>query len=316
MVPVLAFGALRQAPAPQLEQHVAFLNSLPQFVMNGIAIGSIYALIALGFVTIYNVTGIINLAQGEFLMLGAMISVSLGQWLPLPLAGLVAVLATSAVGAGVYGLTLRPARQSSPTTLIIITIGVSVVLRGAALLIWRADPYRLPPFSEGRPLDLGLFVVTRQTLWIIGITLVAVLLLYLFFNRTMTGRGLRACALNPNAARLMGVPLQRMSTLAFALSAALAAIGGIAIAPVQYAQYDMGLILGLKGFVAAIMGGLTNPAGAIVGGLLLGGLEAITAGAVGAAYKDAIAFVILIAVLLVRRLMGARGSADLSRGGL
>jgi branched-chain amino acid transport system permease protein len=280
---------------------VAFLSILPQWLVNGVALGSIYALIALGFVTIANVTNVINLAQGEFLMLGALLAVTLGHMLPLPLAGLLAVLLTAALGAAVYRLALWPARRASSVTLIVITIGVSVVLRGGALLLWGVDPYPLPPFSAGPPIALASIVMTRQALWIIGITLLAVLLLWLFFNRTMIGRGLRACALNPIAARLMGVPLARMSMLAFALGAGLAALGGIVITPVQYASYDMGLLLGLKGFVAAIMGGLTNPLGAILGGLLLGALEAV-GGGINSAYKDVVAFVILIAVLLFRRM--------------
>jgi branched-chain amino acid transport system permease protein len=293
---------------------MAILNLLPQWLVNGAVLGSIYALIALGFVTISNVTGVVNLAQGEFLMLGALLAVTLGQSLPLPLAGLLAMLSTAAVGAAVYGLAIWPSRRASPVTLIIITIGVSAVLRGGALLLWGVDPYPLPPFSAGPPLGLGSVVLTRQAVWIIGITLLAVLLMWLFFNRTMRGRGLRACALNPTAARLMGVPLARMSALAFALGAGLAALGGIAITPVQYASYDMGLMLGLKGFVAAIMGGLTNPAGAIVGGLLLGALEAV-GGGISSAYKDAVAFVILIAVLLFRRVRQPHGAAY-SRGGI
>jgi branched-chain amino acid transport system permease protein len=287
---------------------VTFLSLLPQWLVNGIALGSIYALIALGFVTISNVTGVINLAQGEFLMLGALLAVTLGHALPRPAAGLLAVLLTALAGATVYALALWPARRAAPVTLIIITIGVSAVLRGGAPLLWGVDPYPLPPFSDGPPIGLGGVVVTRQALWIIGITLLAVLLLWWFFNHTMLGRGLRACALNPTAARLMGVPLARMSALAFALGAGLAALGGIAITPVQYASYDMGLLLGLKGFVAAIMGGLTHPAGAIIGGLLLGALEAV-GGGINSAYKDALAFIILIAVLLFHRMRQPHGAA-------
>lgn len=290
------------------------ITLLPQWLVTGITLGSIYALIALGFVTIYNVTGVINLAQGEFVMIGALAIATLSRAAPLPLAAALAILLTAIVGAAIYQVTLRPARGASIVTLIIITIGVSIVLRGIALLIWGVDPYPLRAFSLGPPISLGVAVITRQALWVIATTGLAVLLLYLFFTKTMLGRGMRACALNARAARLMGVPLARMSMLAFALSAGVAAIGGIVLTPIQYASYDMGLILGLKGFVAAIMGGLSSLPGAIIGGLLLGMLESI-GGGINSAYKEAVAFVILIAVLIARRLVRAPG-ADLSRGGL
>ena len=285
---------------------MAIPDLLAQWLVNGVALGSVYALVALGFVTIYNVSGILNLAQGEFLMLGALLTLSLSRAVPLPLAGLLAVLLTAASGAGVYILTLLPARHASATTLIIISIGVSAVLRGTALLVWGVDAYALPPFSAEPPLRLGSLVLTRQAVWVVGITLLAVLLLALLFNHTMVGRGLRACALNPVAARLMGVQPERMALLTFALGAALAGLGGIVITPLQYAGYDMGTMLGLKGFVAAVIGGLTSPLGAIGGGLLLGVLEAV-GGGINSAYKDAVAFVILLAVLLLRRGTGARG---------
>lgn len=300
------------------------LTLMAQWLVNGVALGSVYALVALGFVTIYNVSGVLNLAQGEFLMLGALLTVSLSRGLPLPLAGLLAVLLTASIGAAVYALAMWPAQRASrrpgraeqpassnaenasATTLIMISIGVSAVLRGTALLFWGVDAYPLPPFSAASPLRLGSLVITRQAVWVVAITMLAVLLLALLFNRTMIGRALRACALNPVAARLMGVQPERMALLAFGLGAALAALGGITITPLQYAAYDMGTMLGLKGFVAAIIGGLSNPLGAIGGGLLLGVLEAV-GGGISSAYKDAVAFVILVAVLLLRRLAGARG---------
>ena len=156
---------------------MAIPDLLAQWLVNGVALGSVYALVALGFVTIYNVSGILNLAQGEFLMLGALLTVSLSRAVPLPLAGLLAVLLTAASGAGVYILTLLPARHASATTLIIISIGVSAVLRGTALLVWGVDAYALPPFSAEPPLRLGSLVLTRQAVWVVGITLLAVLLL-------------------------------------------------------------------------------------------------------------------------------------------
>ncbi len=291
------------------------LAQAPQWIASGLTLGAVYALIALGFVMIYAVTDVINLAQGEFVMLGALVTVSLvrAKWPLLP-AAVLAVVLTMAIGAAVQLLALRPARGASIMTLIIITIGVSIVLRGGALLLWGTDNYRLEPFTRGRPFELGLATIKRQSLWVVGTLVVCSLGLYLFFNRTMLGRGLRACAINPTAARLMGVRPGRMAVLSFALSAGLGAVAGIVIAPEYFASYDMGFGLGLKGFVAAIVGGLTNPVGAVLGGLLIGVLEAVGGGIRGA-YKEAVAFVVLLVVLLIRRFAaGVQGEA--SGGGM
>jgi branched-chain amino acid transport system permease protein len=288
---------------------VTFFSLVPQWLANGLALGSIYGLVALGFVTIYSVTGVINLAQGEFLTLGALLTVALVRALPLPLAAPLALLLTAAIGAAVAPLAARPGHDAEGAAPVVITIGISAALRGAALLVWGSDPYPLSPFSPGPPLTLGGTVMTRQAVWIVGLTLLAMLALALFFTRTMTGRALRACALNPTAARLVGIPLGQMSAVAFALGAGLAALAGVVIAPVQYASYDMGLMLGLKGFVAAISGGISSPIGAVAGGLLLGTLEAVSGG-VNSALKDVVAFVVLIVVLVLRR------ASQLRRGGL
>ncbi len=282
---------------------------LPQWLVTGVTLGSIYALIALGFVTIYNVTGVINFAQGEFAMLGALLAVTLSKALPAVVAFVGAVLITAALGALMQRAALYPARGAPALTLIIITIGLSIAIRGAALIAWGSSPYALPTFTPGPPLDLGPAVLTRQSLWVLATTAALLTALWLFFERTMLGRALRACAVNPMAARLMGIAPPRMALLAFTLSAAVGAAGGVVIAPIISASYDMGLGLGLKGFVAAIMGGLTSPVGAVGGGLLLGALESVTAGALTSAYKDAVAFVVLLAVLLARRFgyLGGRG---------
>lgn len=275
------------------------LDQIGQLLVTGVTLGSIYALVALGFVAVYNVTGIINFAQGEFVMLGAMGAVTLVRaGLPLPAAGVLAVLLVSLAGAALHTLAIRPARRASTISLITITIGGAIAIRGAALLGWGTDPYPLPAFTPGPPLPLGNVMLTRQSLWVLAVTLIVLVLLYLFFHQTMLGRALRASSTNPLAARLMGISPARMGLLSFTLSAALGAIGGVVIAPITYADYGMGLMLGLKGFVGAVMGGLTNFPGAVIGGLVLGVLESLGAG-VYSAYKDAVAFVILLAVLLL-----------------
>ncbi|HET7377362.1 MAG TPA: branched-chain amino acid ABC transporter permease, partial [Anaerolineae bacterium] len=249
-------------------QSMALESQIIQLLFAGITVGSIYALIALGFVVIYNVTGIINFAQGEFAMLGAMITVTLSEntsifnrvlkvslnW-PLPVAMLAAVLIVSLIGIVLYQFAIRPAKGASVVSLIIITIGASIALRGLALITWSTDPFRLPNFTTGAPIQiLGAYLIL-QNLWVIGTAAIILLGLFLFFERTMVGKALRACSINKIAARLMGIDINRMAMFSFALSAAIGAIGGIVITPSTFMAYDSGELLGLKGFVAAIMGG-------------------------------------------------------------
>ncbi|MBI3458389.1 MAG: branched-chain amino acid ABC transporter permease [Candidatus Rokubacteria bacterium] len=289
-------------------------EQLLQLVLAGLTTGSIYALIALGFVTIYNVTGIINFAQGEFAMLGAMVLVSLGPLgLPLPVGAALAVAAVTLIGGLVERLTIHPARRASSVTLIIITIGVDITVRGIGLLVWGTDPYPLPPFTAGPPVRLAGAIITRQGLWILGTTALILAFLYGFFEHTYAGKTLRACAINPLSARLSGIRPDRMSLLAWALSAGLGAVAGIVIAPLTLVSYDMGLSLGLRGFVAAIMGGLVNPAGAVAGALLLAVLENLAGGLLRAAYKETLAFVVLFLILFFRP-QGIFGRG--ARGGL
>jgi len=270
-----------------------------QFLATGITNGSIYALIALGFVVIHSVTSVINFAQGEFAMLGALLAISLiAAGLPQGLAVTGSVVVVGLFAAVLYRLALRPARDSSPLTMIIITIGAALSIRGVALAIWGTEPYAMPPFSAGQPLQVAGAIIRLQSLWVLGVTLSLQPLLHVFFTRTILGRSLRACAVNRLAARLMGIRADRMGLLAFGLSGAVGALGGIIVTPIIYATYDMGLMLSLKGFVAAVMGGLVSYPAAVAGGFLLGILESLGAGLVSSGYKDAIAFVALFIILL------------------
>jgi len=292
---------------------MTFVDQLAQFVVSGVTQGSIYALIALGFVTIYSVTGVINFAQGEFAVLGALVAITASQGtslfrgqveiepgLPLALATLAGIAVSALTGALVYRLGIQPARHASVLSQIVVTIGASIVLRGLMLLAWGTDPYRLPPFTPGKPIEIFGAVVTRQSLWVLGVTALTVFGLYLFFQHTLVGRALRASASNPGAARLMGINTLRMGLIAFALSAALGAAAGMVIAPVTFMTYDRGLMLSLKGFVAMIIGGLTSPFGAVLGGLLLGVVESLAAGLISSGYRDAFTFGVLFVVLLMR----------------
>ena len=286
-----------------------------QLVIDGIRGGSIYALIALGFVVIHSVTGIINFAQGEFVMLGAMLCVSvyhselapLSHWSPaskMVLAVFLAVVGTTLIGAILERLAIYPARRGPVVALIIITIGATIAIRATALIVWGTRPYFVPAFTtlamEDVTLRLGGLIVKAQSFWIWGVVAAVLVALAIFFERTIVGKALRACAINRRAAQLMGINPSRMSLLAFSLAAALGAMGGMVMAPATRPTYDMGLMLGLKGFVAAIMGGLLSYPGAVVGGLVLGVVENIGAGVTSAGYKDIIVFVILVLILLFR----------------
>lgn len=305
-------------------------DQLIQYFVSGITIGSIYALIALGFVTVYNVTGIINFAQGEFAVYGALVAVTLFQpkirllsgsavleigW-SLPLAAFIGVLAGSLLGLMLYRFGIQPARKASALHMIIITIGAAFVFRGISLLVWGTDPYRLPPFSAGAPFKVLGAILTRQSGWVMAVTAGLLVVLYLFFNYTIIGKALRACAINSKAAQLMGINTRRMALLAFSLSAGITAIAGIVITPATFMTYDRGLILSLKGFVAAIIGGLSSPLGAVLGGLLLGILESFGAGLLSSGYKDAVAFLVLFIVLAVRVGGLVRRRSAAAQGGL
>jgi branched-chain amino acid transport system permease protein len=276
-------------------------NQLLQLLTSGLILGVIYALIAVGFIVVYSVTGIMNFAQGEFVMLGALMSVSLYSMnLPVFLALLLSIALVMGLAMLMQRLAIRPAKNSSLVTFIIITIGISIAIRGAALLIWGTSPHSLPSFSGKGNLQFFQVYIAPQGLWVLGITLVAFFGLYLFFERTYLGKVVKACVINPNAAQLMGISPQAMSLLVFAIAGGMGALAGVVITPITLASYDMGLMLGLKGFVAAVLGGLSSVHGALLGGILLGVLESLGAGYLSSGYKDAVAFIILVLILFVK----------------
>ena len=282
---------------------VSTSSQILQCIFTGLTVGSIYAIIALGFTIIYNATDIVNFAQGEFVMLGAMIMVTLQTvvglpvWLALPLS----IAAGAIVGALLERLAIRPLRQASILTAIIVTIGASIFLRGVAMIAWGRDAKVLPPFTKSGALFVGqAYIMMPQSLWVLGVTLVVVVGLMAFYSRALVGKAMRAVAINRYGAQLVGISPSRMVFWSFALSGALGAMAGILIAPITFAGYSMGTMLGLKGFAAAIFGGLGSSAGAIVGGIILGLLESFAGGFVSSGYKDAVAFLILLAVLFIK----------------
>jgi branched-chain amino acid transport system permease protein len=216
---------------------------------------------------------------------------------PLPLAALIAVVAAVAVGLLLYWLAIEPARGASAVTLIIITIGASILLRGAAQILFDKQFHKLPSFSGDTPVNLFGAAVQPQSFWVLGGTAVIVLLLYAFLERTVLGKAVLATAANRLAARLVGINTATVMALAFGGSAAIGAIAGILITPITLTSYDVGTLLALKGFAAAMLGGMGNPLGAVAGGLLLGLLEAFGAGYISSTYKDAFAFIVILVVL-------------------
>lgn len=277
-------------------------KQLPQFLVSGLTSGSIYALIALGFGIIHNATGIVNFAQGEFVMFGAMTMISLTQVAGIPgaLAFPLAVLVVMATGWLLEAGPLRRSRSRHVLILVMITVGASITMRETAMLIWGKTPRTLDSFSGDEPLVWGHAAILPQTLWILGITLVVVVILSFFFNTTMTGKAMRAVAENRRGAALIGIAVHRMTMLSFVLSGGIGAVAGIIITPITTMSYGSGIMLALKGFSAAILGGYGDMRGAVVGGMLLGIMESLGAGLISSAYKDAIAFLVLLLVLFVR----------------
>ncbi|HEX7415671.1 MAG TPA: branched-chain amino acid ABC transporter permease [Smithellaceae bacterium] len=277
-------------------------RQLFQYILSGLSNGAIYALIGLGFAIIHNATGIINFAQGEFVMLGGMLTVFFLVILNLPLvpAIVLAILISTIVGITFERLAIRPLKNAKPLRLIIITIGASIFIRGAAMLIWGKDTHALSAFSGNDPLHIAGATILPQHLWIFAVTILIIIASRIFFNYSIVGKAMRACAYNPQAASLVGIDVKIMVLLSFVISSAIGSMAGIIIAPLTMTSYDVGIMLGLKGFCAVIIGGMSSGLGTVLGGLLLGLLEALGAGFISASYKDAIAFIILLLILFIR----------------
>lgn len=271
-----------------------------QFLFSGLTVGAVYALVALGFTIIYNASDVVNFAQGEFVMIGGMCTVFIAAaGIPVPLAACLAVIVAIGVGLALQFFAIEPARGASHVTLIIITIGASIFLRGLAQVLFDKQFHDLPAFSGDVPIQIAGAAILPQSFWVLGSALVLFVGLYLFFNHTMIGKAVLATANNRLAARLVGVNTSFVMALSFGLSAAIGAIAGILVTPITLTSYDVGTMLALKGFAAAMLGGMGNPIGAIIGGLLVGCLEAFGAGYISSEYKDALAFIVILAVLFV-----------------
>jgi len=293
---------------------ITLTGQLVQYLFTGVTVGSIYAMVAVGFNIIYNVTEIINFAQGEFVMLGGLIMVffTVTAKLPLPLAFVLTVAAVTGVGALMERFTINPLKNASVLTMIIVTIAVSILFKGIAMFVWGKDPYIFPPFSGSKPLFIFGAAIQTQTLWVLFMTAVMVVLMTIFFKKTRYGKAMLACADNPEAARLVGIKVNIMILISFALSAAIGAVAGAVITPISLMEYDRGALLALKGFGAAVLGGLGSFYGAVVAGILLGIIESMCAGLVSSGYKDAVALILLLLVLYVRP-SGLFGNVEASK---
>lgn len=290
---------------------MSLASQILQFFFTGLNVGSIYALVALGFTVIYNATAIINLAQGEFVMLGGLIMVffTAGLQIPMYFGFFLTVLTVTMLGALFERLAIHPLKNASLITLIIVTLAGSILFRGIAMLLWGRNPYGLPPFSGGKPMQILGATLQPQFFWVLGITGLVLLGIWFFFNRTLAGKAMTACSFNAMAARLVGINVRKMVLLSFSLSAAVGATAGAIITPITLMEYDRGPLLALKGFAAAVLGGLGSGAGAIVAGFLIGILESLGAGLVSSGYKDALALFVLLIVLWIKP-SGLFGSAE------
>ena len=277
---------------------------LPQIALSGIGVGCIYGLIGIGFCVIYNASGIVNFAQGAFVMLGGMLTHIALQRLGLPLimsAGL-AILIVSAIGVVIERLVVRPLwkRQATMFVMILATLAVQIVIERLMLIVGGDQPKTLAPLTEGPPLSVGGVAISLQFLWIVALSLLLIGALDVFFKKTRTGKAMRACAINREAAALQGIPVSRMLALSFALSAALGAIAGVLITPTQYTAFNVGVPFAISGFIAAIVGGFGRPLGAFFGGIMLGLAQAVAIVAFGAGLKNVAALSVLLVFLFIR----------------
>lgn len=274
-----------------------------QITIGGLVVGSIYAVIALGFSLVFRVTGAINLSQGGFALIAAMVGYTFAvDWgWPLVLAVPVAVAATVLAGAALAAFTFVPALATlSNANVLMLTAGILTMIEGFALVVWGSQPYATPPFSGERPLTFGAVLIPTQAFWVFGATALCIVALWFVIARTRLGKALRACAENPSAASLMGIDVPRMTLFSFALATLIAAIAGVIVAPATSLQFDTGRLFTISGFVAAAIGGIASFPGAIIGGLFLGLVTQLSTAYISSLFSTAISLLILLVVLIWR----------------
>jgi branched-chain amino acid transport system permease protein len=291
---------------------MALSAKLLQLLVSGVGMGSIYALVALGFNVIYRTTDAVNFAQGEWVMVGGVLAATMlaAGAHPYFLVIIAAVVIVGVVGIVSERLVLAPLRRASPLVITLLSIGLAITTKSLVMLLFGKNPNGYPAFSGEAPIHVGGAAIHPQILWIVGLTAILTVAVQLFFNRTLLGRALRATAADRDAARLAGINVSRMVMWSFGLAALIGAVAGVAITPLIFTDYNSGTILGFKGFSAAMLGGIGSLYGAVAGGLLLGVLEAMSSGLISSQYKDATAFCVLLLVLFLRPsgLFGAASS--------
>jgi branched-chain amino acid transport system permease protein len=280
------------------------LSYLAQVLISGVSVGCIYGLIGIGFCVIYNASGIVNFAQGAFVMLGGMVThVLLQQYgVPLIVSAAVAIAFGALLGVVIERLVVRPLwdRNATMFVMILATLAAQIVIERATLILVGDQPKALPVFTDLPPLRIAGIAISYQFLWIVGASLLIVAGLGAFFRTTRTGKAMRACAINREAAALQGIPVSRMLALSFALSAGLGAVAGILITPTQYTAFNVGVPFAISGFIAAIVGGFGRPFGAFAGGIMLGLAQSLAIVAFGAGLKNVAALTVLLLFLFVR----------------
>jgi len=278
-------------------------TQLLQFIFSGITIGCIYALVALGFTIIFNTTGIVNFAQGDFVMLGAMFAATFQSLfhLPLVMAVSLSVLSIAIIGLIMERVLIHSLKDDAGLFVsVMMTMGASIIFNAISILVWGADPLHLEAFSGETPIRIHGATLVPQMFWIAGSIFLIMTLLIIFFRFTRVGQGMLACSMNKDAAASMGINVKGMILLAFIFSAIIGGLGGTLVAPITMATHDMGGIMTLKGFTAAIIGGLGSVPGAFGGGILLGLVESLSCGIISSGYRDAIALSILVLVLMLK----------------
>lgn len=291
-----------------------FHSLVLQVAFGGLATGAIYALVALGFNIVFKSTDAINFAQGEWVMAGGMIAAFLHQSAQLPLLLLVpiAVVCVGVLGLLSDRLAVYPLSQPTPMLVTLVTIGVAIAAKALIMLTLGKAPMSLPSFSGAEPIPVAGASIHPQTIWIVVLMFVVMIAVHGFFERTLLGKAMKAAAADREAAAIVGINVRRTVMWAFVLAALVGAVAGIIITPITLTSFNAGTVLGFKGFSAAMLGGLGNLPGALVGGLLLGLLEAFSAAFISSQYKDAVAFLVLLFLLFFRP-SGLLGRAEVTK---
>lgn len=278
-------------------------SQLLQLFFSGITNGSAYALIALGLVLLYKTTRVINLAHGEFLVVsgltaGMFYEMGFSLWVAL----LFAVAITTVLSYLIERLAFRPffKKEAPMLNIVIATVALSMILKTVARLVWGLSPKNLPTFGINSPIKILGAHMHPQTPWVIAITALTVVLLFLFLEKTLKGKALMACAENKMTARLMGINDNVMIVIALVIGGFIGALAGVILTPISYARYDFGILFTIKGFSAAIIGGLERPSGALLGGIIVGLLEAFGAGLLSAGFKNVIVLAVMLVVLIIK----------------